>query len=272
MLRALQAVAVKVRCLTEAPRDQDHNQDQGQGPLVQPTFSDPRVEQLLKAESKDEDATGQGDDLISSYKAGNSQGVQDEQRIFSSILSAAVSLSIGSDAYGMSPMQMDIINGLVLSMMRWIYRDSWSKNRAEILEFHRLERTTEWTVIVAGRRVGKSAASAAALAAILSFISGPFYLRIYAQNLEIAKEMLTDIERHIQSISNRTNHIEQYQTGGPRPFIHLCNPARPGKPILAVAYPSGGNNNRGGKNPHAVVVDEGSGFSRCRFLSRSRAL
>lgn len=253
MLRSLQEAAVRLRYLTDSSIETP-----SQGPVIEPMYSDPRIERLIKTESRDDSKMGQGDDLISSYKTGSSQGVQDEHRIFSSILSAAVSLRISSEAYGTSPMQLDIINGLVLSVLRWIYRDSWSKNRAEILEFHRLERTTEWTVIVAGRRVGKSAASAAALAAILSFIKGPFYIRIYAQNLAIAKEMLDDIERHIRSIPNRTNDIEQYQKGGLRPFIHLCDPTRPGEPILVVAYPSGSNNNRGGKNPHAVIVDEGS--------------
>lgn len=272
MLARLQVLATRVKH-AQAP---DH---------VPPAYSDPRIEQLLKKRPLEAPETSSilhfdldrardrhviselmnfcfccfwdlSPDMVARYMSSGSRGVQDEHRIFSAIISAAASLRISADTDGSSPMQNDIMAAVVLSVLRWIYRDSWSKSKEEILAFHGLDRSFEWIVIVAGRRVGKSAASAAALAAILAFIPGKFFVRIYAQGLEIAKVMLRDVHGHLLNIPNKANVLKRFNESGDRPFIELVNPNFPSKPIIAVAYPSGSNNNRGGVNPNMVVIDE----------------
>jgi hypothetical protein len=240
MLARLQSIATRLLLATPSDR-------------VPVSYSDPRIRELLHQKRPlDAEETS----MVDQYLKGGSRQMQDEHRVFSAIVSAAASLRISADADGSSPMQHDIMAAVILSVLRWIYRDSWSRNREEILAFHGLERSNEWTVVVAGRRVGKSAASAAALAAILAFIPGKFYVRIYAQGLAIAKVMLRDIHDHIQNIPNKTNQIDKFVESDNRPYIKLVDPANPSKPVIVVAYPSGSDNNRGGVNPHAVVIDE----------------
>jgi len=132
-------------------------------------------------------------------------------------------------------MQHDIMAAVILSVLRWIYRHSWSRNKEEILAFHGLDHSNEWTVVVAGRRVGKSVASAAELAAIVAFIPGKFYVRIHAQGLAITKVMLRDIHDHTQNIPNKTNQIDKFVESDNRPYIKLVDPANP---VIVVAYPS----------------------------------
>lgn len=241
MLTKLQTIATRLVLCTTPPSDR-----------VAASYSDPRIEQLLGRRPAETKETS----LVDQYFNGGSRQIQDEHRIFSAITSAAASLQISAESDGSSPMQNDIMAAITMSVLRWIYRDSWARNKEEILAFHSLERSNEWTVVVAGRRIGKSAASAAALAAILAFVSGKFYVRVYAQGLPIAKAMLRDIHGHLQNIPNKVNRIEKFVESDNRPFIKLVNPASPAKPIIIVAYPSGSNNNRGGVNPHMVVVDE----------------
>lgn len=240
MLQRLQTISTRLRYATPS------------SDRVPVSYSDPRIEQLLGRRPVDSKEST----VVDQYFSGGSRQIQDEHRIFSAITSAAASLQISAESDGSSPMQNDIMAAITMSVLRWIYRDSWTRNKAEILAFHNLDRSSEWTVVVAGRRVGKSAASAAALAAILAFIPGKFYVRVYAQGLPIAKVMLRDIHSHLQNIPNKPNRIDKFVESDNRPFIKLVNPANPTKPIIIVAYPSGSNNNRGGVNPHMVVVDE----------------